>query len=224
MDNDRTSFMRSVSFCAELPDPTIAALSAIAMPLQRPAGAFIQLEGDPADAMYLVIRGRVKIARTSASGREQILNVIGAGGHFNTVPMFDGGTCPANAQALDAVALLALPRDRLRRVVEEHPALALALLKEFTGRMRHLVNLVDDLALHSVQGRLAGLLLEQALAAERGAPTTSLTQAEMAARLGTVREMVGRALRTFEALGLLQLDRGVIVLLDRAGLAAQRDE
>jgi CRP-like cAMP-binding protein len=68
MDNDRTSFLRTVSFCAGLPDPAITALAAIAMPLQRPAGAFIQFEGDPADAMYLVIRGRVKIARTSASG------------------------------------------------------------------------------------------------------------------------------------------------------------
>jgi len=224
MDNERISFIRTVGFCAGLPDPAIAALSEIAMPLQRPAGAFIQFEGDPADAMYLVMRGRVKIARTSASGREQVLNVIGAGGHFNTVPMFDGGACPANAQAIDAVSLLALPRDRLRRVVEDHPALALALLKEFTNRLRHLVNLVDDLALHSVQGRLAGLLLEQAAAAERGAPEAALTQAEMAARLGTVREMIGRALKTFEALGLLRLDRGVIVLLDRAGLAAQREE
>ena len=224
MDNDRTSFIRSVSFCAGLPDPAITALSAVAMPLQRPAGAFIQFEGDPSDAMYLVARGRVKIARASASGREQVLNVIGAGGHFNTVPMFDGGACPASAQAIDDVTLLALPRDRLRRVVEDHPALALALLKEFTGRLRHLVDLVDDLALHSVQGRLAGLLLEQAAAAERGAPAAALTQAEMAARLGTVREMVGRGLKTFEALGLLRLDRGVIVLLDRAGLAAQREE
>lgn len=224
MDNDRTSFIRSVSFCRSLPDPVIAALSAIAMPLQRSSGAFIQFEGDPADAMYLVTRGRVKIARASASGREQVLNVIGAGGHFNTVPMFDGGNCPANAQAIEDVTLLALPRDRLLRVVEDHPALALALLKEFTGRLRHLVNLVDDLALHSVQGRLAGLLLEQAAAAERGQPVPPLTQAEIAARLGTVREMIGRALKTFEALGLLRLERGVIVLLDREGLAAQREE
>jgi CRP-like cAMP-binding protein len=224
MDHDRTAFIRSISFCNGLPEPIITALAAIAMPLTRPAGAFIQFEGDPADTMYLVVHGRVKIARTSASGREQVLNVIGAGGHFNTVPMFDGGTCPANAQAINDVALLVLPRDRLRRVVEDHPALALALLHEFTGRLRHLVNLVDDLALHSVQGRLAGLLLEQAAAAERGEAAAPLTQAEMAARLGTVREMVGRALKTFEALGLLRLDRGVIVLLDREGLAAQREE
>jgi CRP-like cAMP-binding protein len=138
--------------------------------------------------------------------------------------MFDGGACPANAQAQTAVTLLVLPRERLQQLVAQHPALALAMLKEFTGRLRHLVNLVDDLALHTVQGRLAGLLLEQATAATHGQPAPPLTQAEMAARLGTVREMIGRALKTFEALGLIQIERGVITLLDRDGLAMQREE
>jgi CRP/FNR family transcriptional regulator, cyclic AMP receptor protein len=122
------------------------------------------------------------------------------------------------------VLLLVLPNDAMRRVVERHPALALALLKEFTGRVRHLVNLVDEVALHTVQGRLAGLLLAQAEAAERGEGMLPLTQAEMAAHLGTVREMVGRTLKTFDALGLVRLDRGQITILDRAGLEAQRGE
>jgi CRP-like cAMP-binding protein len=222
--DDRTAILRKVSFCAGLPDTVIADLAAIAAPLRRTAGAFVQFEGDEAAAMYVVAEGYVKIARTSTSGREQVLNVIGPGNHFNTVPMFDGGPCPANAQALSEVSLLALPRDGLRRVVERHPALALAMLKEFTGRVRHLVNLVDELALHTVQGRLAGLLLEQAAAAARGESSPPLTQAEMAARLGTVREMIGRALKTFEALGLIRLDRGTISILDRAGLAAQHEE
>ena len=223
-NDDRAAVLRRVSFCAVLSDEVVASLAAIAGPLQRPAGAFVQFEGDPADAMYVIAQGHVKIARSSASGREQVLNVLGPGSHFNTVPMFDGGRCPANAQALTDVALLALPREHLLRVVERHPPLALALLKEFTGRLRHMVNLVDELALHTVQGRLAGLLLEQAAAADRGEALPPLTQAEMAARLGTVREMIGRALKTFEGLGLIRLDRGTITLVDRAGLAAQHEE
>jgi len=221
---DRVALLRRVSFCADLPEAAVAALAAIAAPIERPAGAFIQFEGDTAEAMYVVIEGRVKIGRIGATGREQVLNVIPPGGHFNTVPMFDGGACPANAQALTSVALLVLPREAVRRVVEQHPLLALALLKEFTGRLRHLVNLVDELALHTVQGRLAGLLLEQAEAAERGEPAPPLTQAEMAARLGTVREMVGRTLKSFEVLGLIRLDRGQITILNRTGLEAQREE
>jgi CRP/FNR family transcriptional regulator, cyclic AMP receptor protein len=221
---DRLALLRRVSFCADLPEAAVAALAAIAVPLERPGRSFIQFEGDPAEAMYVVIDGRVKIARIGSNGREQVLNVISPGGHFNTVPMFDGGPCPANAEALTDVMLLAMPRDAMRRVVEQHAPLALALLKEFTGRLRHLVNLVDELALHTVQGRLAGLLLEQAEASERGELVPPLTQAEMAARLGTVREMVGRALKTFEVLGLIRLDRGQITILDRVGLAAQREE
>jgi len=224
MMEGRMILLRRVSFCAGLADVALAALAAIAIPVKQSAGAIIQLEGDPAEAMYVVAQGRVKIARIGSNGREQVLNVIAAGGHFNTVPMFDGGACPANAEALTDVELLALPRDALLPVVGQHPALALALLKEFTGRLRHLVNLVDELALHTVQGRLAGLLLEQAAAAERGEPAPPLTQAEMAARLGTVREMVGRTLKSFEALGLIRLDRGQITILDRTGLEAQREE
>jgi CRP/FNR family cyclic AMP-dependent transcriptional regulator len=217
------SILRKVSFCADLGEPTLQALAAVAVPLERPAGATLQLEGDPAEAMYVVGAGRVKISRISAGGREQVLNIIGPGGHFNTVPIFDGGPCPANAEALSDVELLRLPRDPLLQVVDAHPALARALLREFTGRLRHLVDLVDTLALHTVQGRLAGLLLEQAEAAERGEPIYPLTQAEMAARLGTVREMIGRTLKSFEALGLIRMDRGAIALLDREGLAGQRE-
>jgi CRP-like cAMP-binding protein len=221
---DRRNMLRRVSFCAGLPEPIIAALATIGIQLHRPAGAMIQLEGDQADAMYVVASGRVKIARIGANGREQVLNVIPAGGHFNTVPIFDGGLCPANAEALDEVDLLALPREALLGVVEQHPPLALALLREFTGRLRHMVNLVDELALHSVQGRLAGLLLAQAEAAQRGEAVPALTQAEMAAHLGTVREMIGRTLKGFETQGLIRLDRGQITILDQVGLEAQRKE
>jgi CRP/FNR family transcriptional regulator, cyclic AMP receptor protein len=221
--DDRVEQLRRVSFCADLPLAAVRALSEIVVPITRPAGTVIQLEGDPAEAMYVVGAGLVRVARVAENGREQVLNVIGSGGHFNTVPMFDGGLCPANAEALTDVALLALPREALLRVIDGHPALARALLREFTGRLRHLVNLVDDLSLHTVQGRLAGLLVAQAEAAERGEQVPPLTQAEMAARIGTVREMVGRTLKSFEALGLLRLERGNITLLDRKRLAEMRE-
>ncbi|HEY0738688.1 MAG TPA: Crp/Fnr family transcriptional regulator, partial [Herpetosiphonaceae bacterium] len=164
-----------------------------------------------------------KIARLATNGREQVLHVAAPGHHFNTVPIFDGGPCPANAEALTDVRLLMLPLPDLRAVVESQPTLALAFLKEFTGRLRHLVNLVDELALHTVQGRLAHLVLEQAQAAERGEDVPPLTQAEMAAQLGTVREMVARTLKSFDVLGLIRIERGVITVLDRDGLAAQAE-
>jgi CRP/FNR family cyclic AMP-dependent transcriptional regulator len=220
----REATLRSVSFCAQLPEAALAALARIATPLQRPAGTILQVEGDLAEAMYIVVAGRVKIARISAGGREQVLNIIPRGGHFNTVPIFDNGLCPANAEALTDVQLLALPRAMVQQAAYDHPALALALLHEFSGRLRHLVNLVDDLALHTVHGRVAGLLLDQAEAAERGQEVAPLTQADMAARIGTVREMVGRTLKSFEALGMIRMDRGMISVVDREALARQREQ
>jgi CRP-like cAMP-binding protein len=213
--------IRGLPFFASLPDVAIAAIAAIAIELHRPAGATLFLEGDPAPGLCVVLNGHVKVSRTSAAGREQVLTVVRAGSHFNSVPTFDNGPCPADAHTLSESTLLLLPTAALHAVALQHPQVALALLAECGGFLRRLVLLVDDLALHTVQGRLARLLLTQAAAAEAG--SLALTQAEMAAHIGTVREMISRTLRTFEALGLIQIDRGAITVLDAAGLEMQID-
>lgn len=196
------------------------ALATIAYPRSYPSGAVIVLAGEPPQAMYTIVAGRVKLVRIALNGREQIVNVMGAGQHFNTVPIFDHGPCPVNVQAITDVDLLVLPIDDMRRLVVEHPPLAMALLREFAGRLRHMVNLIDNIALHSVQGRLAQLLLNRAIASEQGEVVAPLTQAEMAAMIGTVREMVSRTLHQFEAQGLIRIERGAIAICDREGLAA----
>lgn len=215
---DHRTELRKVGFARQLGDEAIAALAAIAVEQRVDRGTLITMEGEPASAMYVVLAGRVKISRYSAEGREQIVYTVEAGDHFNTVPIFDGGPCPATTEALLPATLLVLYRDDVRALVARYPDLAAALLREFAGRLRHLVGLVEDLALHTVHGRLAKLLVEQAEAAERGAARPPMTQAEMAAHLGTVREMIGRALKSFEIAGLIALDRGAIRIVDRAGL------
>ncbi len=221
MHTMETSIFNQLSFCSGLPRDTIHALESIAIPLERPITTLLQLEGDPVDAMYIVVSGRVKIYRMSISGREQILQIAGPGSHFNTVAVFDGGKCPANVEALSNVELLMLPCYRLIPLLEEQPALALAMLRHVCTSLRSMVDLVDKLALHTVQGRLAGLLIEIAEAEERGEPLGTTTQAQMAARLGTVREMIARTLKNFEGLGLITIERGAITIVDRQGLEQQ---
>ncbi|MGC8801232.1 Crp/Fnr family transcriptional regulator [Chloroflexus sp.] len=220
MSNERIAQLRRVSFCSHLPESTVQALATIAYPCSYSSGAVIVLAGEPPQAMYAIVAGRVKLVRVALNGREQIVNVMGAGQHFNTVPIFDHGPCPVNVQAITDVDLLVLPIDAMRRLVAEHPPLAMALLREFAGRLRHMVNLIDNIALHSVQGRLAQLLLNRAIASEQGEIVAPLTQAEMAAMIGTVREMVSRTLHQFEAQGLIRIERGAIVICDREGLVA----
>lgn len=217
------AFLSGLSFLAGQSEDVIAAVAAIGVMLRRPAGTVLFLAGEEAPGLLIVAEGRVKIVRESPQGREQVLHVIGPGNHFNLVPIFDGGPSPATAICLADCSLLLLPAGPLRELVRRTPDLAMALLADAGQFLRRLVGLVDDLALHTVQGRVARLLLTQAEAADHGEPVAPLTQAEMAARLGTVREMVGRTLKTFESLGLIALARGTIAILDRGGLAEQAD-
>lgn len=215
--------IRRLPLFVDLPDDAIAMVARSAVLMRRAAGEVLFLEGDPAPGMFIVLAGRIKVLRTSPGGREQVLRVVEPGQQFNLVPVFDGGPCPANTVVYADATLLLLPAGLLRQVALEFPQVASSLLMAVCSHLRSLVELVDALALHTVQGRLARLLLNQAVAAERGEVVAPLSQAEMATRLGTVREMVSRSLKVFEALGLIQLDRGVIAITDRAGLEAQAD-
>lgn len=210
--------LRAFPLFSHLSDPVIGALADMALIHERPAGAIIQIEGDEAEAMYLVLKGQVKILRASPSGREQVIHLAAPGQYINMVPLLDRGPNPATVQALTDATLLAFPAEPVHALMAREPAFTLALLTDLAARQRRLVGLVDELALHTVQSRLANLLLERAEAAERGLPVAPMTQSDIAAQLGTVREMVSRTLRTFEGLGLIETRQGQIVVKDRAGL------
>lgn len=172
------------------------------------------LEGEPCDGLYLVREGNIKIYKLSADGREQILSHVRRGGSFNEVAVFDGGPNPANAAAIEPSKLWVMPRQALFQAIQNHPAVAMAVVRNLGIRLRHLVNLVEDLSLRQVSERLARLLLQTA----SGDEPQPLTQQEMAARLGTVREMISRSLRQLEARKLVRVEHGRIVILDRLGL------
>ena len=173
----------------------------------------IFLEGEPCQGLYIVREGSIKIYKLSAEGREQILTAVQAGGSFNEVAVFDGGPNPANAAALHSAKVWIVPRSAIVDLIQRRPDVALAIIQNLGARLRHLVGLVEDLSLRQVSSRLAKLLFEMSAGQEPG-----LTQQEMAARLGTVREMVSRSLKQLEVRGLVRIERGKIVVLDRAGL------
>jgi CRP/FNR family transcriptional regulator len=171
------------------------------------------LESDPCQGLYIVREGSVKIYKLSPEGREQVLTSVQAGGSFNEVAVFDGGPNPANVAAIQRTTLWIVPRAAIIDLIRRRPDVALAIIQNLGARLRHLVSLVEDLSLRHVSSRLAKLLLETASGREH-----ALTQQEMAARLGTVREMIGRSLRQLEARGLIKIERGRIVIVDRQGL------
>ena len=218
----KIDLLRRVSYFATLPDGLLSELAAASVERRYGRGQMIFLEGEPCAGLHIVAEGRVRIYKMSPQGREQVLEQLEAGGTFNDVAVLDGGPNPASAMAGTDVRLWIVSRADIRRLAHAHPELAWALIESVAQRARRLVDMVEDLALRSVKARLAKLLLAEA---ERTAGQAQIrrdqmvTQAEMAARLGTVREMIGRALRELADEELIAFDRHRIMILDRARLA-----
>jgi CRP/FNR family transcriptional regulator len=173
----------------------------------------IAMEGEPCLAVYFVARGSVKIVKTSVDGREQVLRVMRHGDSFNDVPLFDGGPNPATAVALEPTIIWGITKEKMLEFLRRYPRIAENVLRVFSQRLRHLVALVEDLSFRHVTSRLAKMLLEY-----EGEGEHRLTQQEMAALVGTAREMVGRSLKGLEAMGAIKAERKHITILNRGVL------
>ena len=208
--------MRSVPYFAHLDAVAMEAVAGKATRRRYSRGEVIFLEGDPCAGLHVIHTGRIKLYKVSLEGREQIVRLLGPGQFFNEVAVFDRGSNPVSAMAALDTTVWVVDCSSMLDLVGTHPALSAAIIENLASRSRHLLSLVEDLSLRSVSARLAKLLLAQAQSSSEG--SQRITQAEMAAQLGTVREMVGRVLRTFENDGLIRFDRHRIVVLDREGL------
>ncbi len=188
-------------------------------------GATLFTEGEPCDGLWVVAEGRVKVFRVSAGGREQVLHVEGPGATLGEVPLFDRAGYVASAAAVAPTRLLWLPRRDLDALCRRHPEVALAIIATMARRVRAFAGLAGDLALRPVPARLALLLLEHVRSAGRRTPrgveiTLPGTREEIAARIGTVRELVSRSLASLAKQGLIAVRGRRCVLLDVAGLEA----
>ncbi len=188
----------------------------------HPSGSAILLEGEPAAGLYLVESGWLKAVRLSTGGREQVLHWLGPGEVFNAVAVFSGSPCPASVIALEESRVWCIDRQSMLRLLQEHPPLAGQVIQDLAARLQHLAGLVEDLSLRSVESRLARILLE-----EFGPGATPrrkwATQTEMAARLGTVPDVLSRALRKLADEGLVSVSRRQVRVLDPEGLRRKID-
>ena len=212
---ERIELLRSLPYFRPLDEGTLVSIATLAVRRVYQPDKVIFLEGEPCAGLFVVHSGHVKIYKVSPEGREQILTIIGPRDSFNDVAVFDGGPNPASAQAMDAIELCIIERPALMSLFDRHPKLAQAVVAVLAARCRMLVGMVEDLSLKSVAGRLAKLLLDQAAQGQDAVP---LTRQQMAARLGTIREMVSRALRELEDEGQVRRDGRQIVITDRVAL------
>ena len=181
-----------------------------------PAGDFIIHEGDEAVAAYLLLSGRVEVLRISLTGREQVLALLTPGQGFNTAPFFlDKALNVASVRAVTDAQVLVIPASHFLALLAELPALNRLVMRDYAQRLKQLTSRVEELGLYSVRARLVRFLLEQA---DSHGPVQRWTQDEIARHIGTVRDVVGRCLRSLESEGLIQLQRQQIRLLNRSAL------
>jgi len=174
------------------------------------------MEGEPAEALFFIASGAVKVFKTSAEGKEQILSIVRPGESFNDISVFDGGMNPASAQAMGEVFLHGIAREEVHDLLKNHPEVAVNVVKVMAQRVRELVSLVEDLSFRHVISRVAKILLEYV--SDRSDPRPRLTQQEIAAMAGTAREVVGRSLKSLEESGVIRLESHRVVISNKDAL------
>ena len=175
------------------------------------AGEIIFSEGDACGGMFIVQSGNVRIFKTSVGGREQVLSVEGAGSSIAELPVFDGGNYPASGQAVSDSALLFFSRPDFQSLCLQHPQVALKVLRVIGGRLRRLVGIIEELSFTTVRHRLIALLVR--LGKTEGNPkgdaivlSVLANNSELAAQIGTVRELVSRNLSRLQSEGFVEID------------------
>jgi CRP/FNR family cyclic AMP-dependent transcriptional regulator len=213
----------------DLQEEVIHALAARAVSRSFRKGERIFHQGDPGDAMYVVVAGLVKVVVVAESGDEMVLVTLSPPESFGELALIDGRPRSATAEAVESTELLVLTRRTLMETLATHPSLADSMLRSLGGLIRRLTEQATDLVFLDLHGRVAKLLLGFALDAGKSTkPDTvldlHLTQRELAAMVGGSRQSVNQILHAFEGRGYIELRGRSVVIKDperlrrRAGL------
>ena len=177
------------------------------------------VEGDAAAGLYVMIRGRVKVFKSSSKGREQTLMIMGAGEPVGEVAVLSGETYPASAETLERSEVLYVPRQVFLNMVAREPEVAMRLLAALSARLRSFATLIEDLSLREVGGRLAAYLLSLDMRGQANEVVElELSRTQLAATVGTVPETLSRAFQQLNRAGAVETHGRKIVIRDRGAL------
>ncbi len=207
------SILKAVPYFSGLSDTVLASVGKHIFEKRAERGEIIFFEGEPADVLYFVVEGVVKAFKTSADGKEQIFRIIRPGDSINDVPVFSGGVNLASAGAMSAVILSGIKKKELENILKEYPQIAANIINVLSRRVEELITLVEDFSFRRVSGRVAKILLEYT--GQGNGEKPRLTQQEIAAMIGTAREMVGRSLKNLESEGAIRIERNRIIISDQ---------
>lgn len=211
--------MRRAPLLAALDDEDAEALLSQMTPHRMERGDILFREGDRGDSLYVIADGKVKLGRTSADGRENLVAILGPGEMFGELSLFDPGPRTMTATAVAETTVLGFGNDALTRVLTGRPEVPKALLAALAKRLRRTNEHLADLVFTDVPGRVAKALLDLSdrfgRAVDGGVLVShDLTQEELAQLVGASRETVNKALADFATRGWIKLEARAVVLID----------
>src|SRR5262245_27295056 len=215
----KLELLRQTPYLRSVPRGDLEALATHLRERRYQAGDVIFRKGDSSEGLGVVLSGRVRTVTTSPEGREQVLKVFGPGRTFADLAVFDDEPQPAEAISASESTLVFISQADLLELLKQHPDAAIDVIRLFASRLRAYKQLVEDLSLRTVVARVARLLVDRArgaqmLVEESASSSLEYTQDDVAALVGSVREVVQRALKTLEGAGLIQMTRGRIQIID----------
>ncbi len=214
---DKTETLGKIPLFAVLETTVLDRVGAKTIIKRYPKGAVVFLEGETSPGMFWLQSGWLKAVKHSSTGREQIIQFFEAGTTFHEISAFSDLPNPATCITLEQSEVWIVPKQVMRNLLREQPNFAEHVIALLGARVQSLVALVEDLSLRPVIGRLARLILDDAVDGALQRPRW-FTQAELAARLGSVPDVIQRTLRGMEADGLIEVERRQIRILDRSRL------
>jgi CRP/FNR family cyclic AMP-dependent transcriptional regulator len=219
----QAQILSKVPLFSGLSEEELGFLSQRIVPRRFSPGEIIFSEDEGCSGLYVVASGHVRIYKSSAAGREQVLTIDGPGSSIAEVPVFDGGNYPASCAAIGDATLWFISKQDFQALCLAHPQISLKVLRVVGARLRRLVGVIEELSFTTVRQRLIALIVR--LAEKTGTPSKDglrieLTKShqDLAAELGTVRELVSRNLSRLQAEGFLEVEGRKIVVKDLASL------
>ena len=225
MLDDKIAIFKQTELFRDLDDAVLLVLARHSIKKRLERNEILFLAGEPSKGLHVIASGSVRAFRSSTDGREQIIHVERAVTTIAEVPVFDDGNYPSTAAAEEPTTLYFLDKQQILKAAIEYPQLALAAAKLMASRLRRCAELVENLSLREVSQRLASLLFKEAgtsgIRTEQGIRIKlPLTHNQLAARIGTVREVVTRTLVRLEEQGLIIHEGRDIRIPDMKLLAA----
>ena len=206
-----SDFLYYVPIFSDLPEETIEQISQVGIRKTFKKDSIILMEEDESGALFIIVKGKVKVTRTSSDGREVILNILSESDIFGEMALIDGLTRSATVTSLEPSELFIIQRNQFLEFLKEHPEISIAVMQELSKRLRTADMQIKSLSLKDAEGKVATVIVQ--LANDTGRIRQGAVEIEklplqqdLANMAGTSRETISRTLHSFAKKGMIELE------------------